>query len=101
MFSGPRKQNVPLKKAPIPAVSITGPASTLFGLSTDDKIRDEKLQYYINREAAKISALSYGKIDRYEYLTAEDIVPFNQRQVIEQATTSHKIFETNSSFHVK
>ena len=85
----------------MPAMSITGPASTLFGFSTDDKIRDAKLQYYINREAAKTSALSYGKIDKYEYLTAEHIVPFNQRQVIEQATTSHKIFENNSSFHVK
>ena len=81
----------------MPAMSITGPASTLLGFSTDDKIRDEKL----DREAAKTSALSYGKIDKYEYLTAEHIVPFNQRQVIEQATTSHKIFETNSSFHVK
>ena len=85
----------------MPAMYITGPASTLFGLGTDDKIRDEKLQYYINREAAKISALSYGKIDKYEYLTAEDIVPFNQRQVIEQVATSQKIFGTNSSFHVK
>ena len=36
-----------------------------------DKVRDEKLQYEINREAAKISALSSGKIDRYEYLTDE------------------------------
>ena len=35
----------------------------------DDKIKDEKLQYYINREAAKISGLSSGKIDKYEYLT--------------------------------
>ena len=32
-----------------------------------DKIRDEKLQDVINREAAKISALSSGKIDKYEY----------------------------------
>ena len=34
-------------------------------MTIDDKIRDEKLQYYINREAAKISALSSGKIDTY------------------------------------
>ena len=34
----------------------------------DDKIRDEKLQYNINREAAKISVLFSGKIDKYEYL---------------------------------
>ena len=44
-----------------------------------DKIRDEKLQYNINREEAKISAFSSGKIDKYEYLTGEKIVPFNQR----------------------
>ena len=31
-------------------------------MAVDDKIRDEKLQYYINREAAKISALSSGKL---------------------------------------
>ena len=45
----------------------------------DDKIRDEKFQYCINREAAKISALSSRKIDKYEYLTSEDILPSNQR----------------------
>ena len=37
----------------------------------DKKIKDEKLQYNINREAAKISALSSSKIDRNEYLTGE------------------------------
>ena len=50
-----------------------------------DQIRDEKLQYDINREAAKISALSSGKIHKYEYLTGEDILPSNQQQIIEQA----------------
>ena len=54
-------------------------------MTIDDKIRDEKLQYDINREAAKISALSSGKIDKYEYLTGEEILPSNQRQIIEQA----------------
>ena len=47
-----------------------------------DKIRDEKLQYNINREGAKISTLSSGKIDKYEYLTGEGmimIMSFNQR----------------------
>ena len=47
-------------------------------------IRDEKLQYDINREAAKISALSSDKIHKYEYLTGEDILPSNQQQIIEQ-----------------
>ena len=50
-----------------------------------DQIIDEKLQYDINREAAKISALSSGKIDKYEYLTGQEILPSNQKQIIEQA----------------
>ena len=37
------------------------------------------------KEAAKISALSSGKIDKYEYLTGDDILPSNQKQIIEQA----------------
>ena len=52
---------------------------------TDDQIRDEKLQYDINREAAKIWALSSRKIEKYEYLTGEEIVPSNQKQILEQA----------------
>ena len=39
----------------------------------------------MNREAAKISALSSGKIDKYEYLTGGEILPSNQQQIIEQA----------------
>ena len=54
-------------------------------MTTNDKIRDEKLQYDINREAAKISTLSSGNIDKYEYLTGEEILPSNQRQIIKQA----------------
>ena len=49
----------------------------------DNKIRYEKLSFDINREVAKISALSSGKIDKNEYLTGEEILSFNQRQVIE------------------
>ena len=61
-------------------------------MTINDKIRDEKLQYDINREAAKISALSSGKIRRYEYLTGEDILPSNQQQVITYSTLG-KVFE--------
>ena len=50
-----------------------------------DKIIHEKLQYGINREAAKISALPSGKIDKYEYLTGEEILPPGQKKVIEEA----------------
>ena len=54
-------------------------------MTINDQIRDEKLQYDINREAAKISALSSGKIHKYEYLTGEDILPSKEQQTIEQA----------------
>ena len=54
-------------------------------MTINDQIRDEKLQHNINREAAKISALSSGKIHKYEYLTGEDILSSNQQQIIEQA----------------
>ena len=49
-------------------------------MTINDQIRDEKIQYDINREVAKISALSSGKIRKYEYLTGEDILPSNQQQ---------------------
>ena len=54
-------------------------------MTIEDQIKDEKLQYDINREAAKISALSSGKIDKYEYFIGEEILPSNQQQIIEQA----------------
>ena len=54
-------------------------------MTIEDQIRDEKLQYDINRETAKISALSSGKIDKYEYLTGEEILLSNQQQMIQQA----------------
>ena len=49
-----------------------------------DTIKDEKIQYNINREAAKISALSSGKTNKFEYLTSEDILPSDQSRIIEQ-----------------
>ena len=58
-------------------------------MTINDHIRDEELQYDINREAAKTSALSSGKIHKYEYLTGEDILPSNQQQTIEQAKFTH------------
>ena len=57
----------------------------------DDQIRDEKLQYDIDREAAKISALSSGKIDKYKYLTGEEILPSNQQQITEQAKFTYSL----------
>ena len=54
-------------------------------MTIEDQIRDEKLQYDINREAAKISALSSEKTEKYEFLAGEEILPSNQQQIIEQA----------------
>ena len=54
-------------------------------MTLNDQIRDEKLQYNINIKAAEISALSSGKIDKYEYLIGKKILPSNQQQIIEQA----------------
>ena len=63
----------------------------------NDKIKDEKQQYDINREAGKISDLLSGKIDKYEYHTGEEILPPEQKRVIEQAkftySTLRKVLE--------
>ena len=69
-------------------------------MTIDDQIRNEKFQHDINRKAAKISALSLGKINKYEYLTNKEILPFNQKQTIEQAKFTYsplgKVFETQT-----
>ena len=54
-------------------------------MTIDDQIEDEKLQYDTNTEASKTSALSSGNINKYEYLTREEILPSNQKQIIERA----------------
>ena len=59
-------------------------------MTINDQIKDEKLQYDINKEGAKISALSSGKIHKYEYLTGEHIS--NQQQIIEQAKFTYSPF---------
>ena len=51
-------------------------------MTVNDKIRDEKLQYDINKDAAKISALSSGKIDKYEYLIDEEVLLSDQSRII-------------------
>ena len=61
-------------------------------MTISDQIRYEKIQYDIYREAAKISALSSGKIHKYEYLTSEDILPSNQQQIIEQAKFTYSLY---------
>ena len=62
-------------------------------MTIDDQIKDEKLQYDINNEAAEISALLSGKINKYEYLTGEEILPANQKQIIETAKFTYSCLE--------
>ena len=66
-------------------------------MTIDDEIKDKKLQYDVYRKAAKISALSLGKIDKYEYLTDEEILPSDKSRIIKQAKLTyspfHKAFE--------
>ena len=74
-------------------------------MTIEDQIRDQKLQYDINREVAKISVLSSGKIDKYEYPTGEEVLPSNQQQLIEQAKFNYsplgKAFEKQKKEQVK
>ena len=53
-------------------------------MTINDQIKDEKLQYNVKKEAAKISALSSGQLRKCEYLTGEDILPSTKQQIIEQ-----------------
>ena len=74
-------------------------------MTISDQIRDEKLQHNIDREAAKISALSSKKFNKYEYLTGEEILPSNQKQMIQQAKFTYsplgKAFEKQTKTILK
>ena len=70
-------------------------------MTTDDEIRNEKLQNNIHREAAKLSALSSGKIDKYEYLIGEKIIPSDQSTIIEQAKFPYSLLEKTSEKQAK
>ena len=72
-------------------------------MASDDRIGDEKLQYDINREAAKTS-LSSNEIDQYEYYTGEKILPSGPSQIIQQAeftfSSLRKTFEKQTENQV-
>ena len=81
-------------------------------MTINDRIKDEKLQYDINSKTAEILALLSGKIDKYDYLNGEEILPFNQQQIIEQAKFTYyllgkpfekqiKIIEDEWDKHIK
>ena len=67
----------------------------------DDQIIDEKLQYDINRKAAKTLALWLGKIDKYEYLTGEEILPFNQKSLGKAFEKQTKTIEDQGEKQIK
>ena len=73
-------------------------------MTIDDKIRYEKILDETIRESAKILPRPSGKVDKYEYLTGEDILPSNQRQIIEQAKFMYsglrKVFEKQTGKQV-
>ena len=62
-------------------------------MTIDSKIRDKKLQYNIKREAAKISASFSGKIDKYEYLTGEELLASDQSRMIKQTKFTYSNLE--------
>ena len=65
-------------------------------MTINNQIRDEKLQYDVNREAAKTSAFSSGEIYKCECLTGEDILPSNQQQ--NNRTNKIYLFSAGKSF---
>ena len=73
-------------------------------MTTDDKIKDQKLQHDLTREAANLSALSSGKLDKYKQLKGEEILPFNKRQIIQKAKFAYyplgKAFEKQTGKEV-
>ena len=70
-------------------------------MAIDYQIKDDKLQYDINEEAAKISALASNEFNKHEYLTGEEILPSNQKQTIEQVKLTYsplgKAFEKHKN----
>ena len=70
-------------------------------MTIQDKIRDESIKYDINREAAKMLAVSSVKIDKYDLLRGEEILPSDQVRIIEKAKFIYlslgKAFEENKN----
>ena len=53
-------------------------------MANGNEIRNDKVRNDISKEAAGISALLWGKIDKHEYIKGEEILPFDQSRIIEQ-----------------
>ena len=70
-------------------------------MTIDDQVQDEKLQYDINREAEKILTLLSDKINKYQYLTGEEILSSNQKQIMEQAEFTYSLLEKQKQLKTK
>ena len=70
-------------------------------MTTDDKVRDQNPKYDFNREAAKISVLSLGKIDKCEYFADEDILPMHQGRMMKQANFSYSLLGKSFEIQIK
>ena len=70
-------------------------------MTTDNQIKYERLQYNVNREMPKISALSSGKFNKYEYFTGEEILPYNKQKIIEQAKFTYSPLRKDFEKQVK
>ena len=70
-------------------------------MTIDDTITDKKLQYDIKGEATKTSALSAARIDKYEYLKGEEILPYNKKQITKQSTFNYSLLEKASGKQAK
>ena len=70
-------------------------------MATDDRNKDEKPQYDINREGARMSALLSGKSDKYKYLTGKEILPSDQSRIIEQAKFTHSPLTNSFQIQIK
>ena len=70
-------------------------------MTIDEKIKDEKQQYDINREAAKISVWSSKKNDKDDYLKGKEVLPPDQSRIIEQEKFSYSPLEKNVEKQIK
>ena len=70
-------------------------------MTIDEKIKDEKQQYDINREAAKISVWSSKKNDKDDYLKGKEVLPPDQSRIIEQEKFSYSPLEKNIEKQIK
>ena len=56
----------------------------------NNKSKQNKVQFILNRQTAKISALPSGNVSKYEFFTGKDVLP---EQILLEYATTIKIFE--------